>query len=90
MAKIGIMATGTTKQTYGKEELVAEMVSAFLSAHAGIVKDDYKNNAAYLQSWLSVLKVKENRRWIFEAASQAQKAAEYILGQTPAPWRSPS
>lgn len=75
----GIMASGTAKQTYAKEELVAEMGAAFLNAHAGIVTDNHENSTAYLQSWLSVLKIKNNRRWIVEAASQAQKAAEYIL-----------
>ena len=75
----GIMSTGTARQTYAKEELVAEMGAAFLNAHAGIVTDNHDNSAAYLQSWLQVLKIKQNRRWIVEAASQAQKATEYIL-----------
>ena len=77
----GIMATDTAKKTYAKEELVAEMGAAFLAAHAGIVMDDFKNSAAYLQSWLKVLKVKQNRRWIVEASSQAQKATEFILNK---------
>ena len=77
----GMMADGTGRQTYAKEELVAEMGAAFLTAHAGIVLDDFENSAAYLKSWLNVLKVKENRRWIVAAASQAQKAAEYILDE---------
>lgn len=76
----GMMAIGTARQTYAKEELVAEMGAAFLTAHAGIVLDDFENSAAYLSSWLKVLKVKENRRWIVEAASQAQKATEWICG----------
>ncbi len=76
----GMMASGTARQTYAKEELVAEMGAAFLTAHAGIVLDDFENSAAYLSSWLKVLGVKENRRWIVEAASQAQKASEWICG----------
>ena len=56
------------------------MGAAFLSAHAGIIRDDFENSTAYLQSWLQILKIKENRRWIVEAASQGQKAAKYILG----------
>ena len=77
----GIMATGTARKTYAKEELVAEMGAALLSAHAGIVLDEFENSTAYLQSWLKVLKIKENRRWIVEAASQAQKASRYILNE---------
>jgi len=75
----GMMAGGTAKTTYAKEELVAEMGAAFLTAHAGIVLDDFENAAAYLKNWLQVLKVKENRRWIVEAASGAQKSSEFIL-----------
>lgn len=76
----GMMATGTAQRTYAKEELVAEMGAAFLTAHAGIVLDDFENAAAYLKGWLNVLKIKENRRWIVEAASKAQKATRFILG----------
>lgn len=75
----GIMAGGTAKSTYAKEELVAEMGAAFLTAHAGIVLDEFENAAAYLKGWLQVLKAKENERWIVEAAGQAQKAANFIL-----------
>ncbi len=67
-----------TKQ-YSKEELIAEMGAAFLSAHAGI---DYEaiteNSAAYIQGWLKVLK--EDKHFIFGSAAQAQKAVDYILG----------
>jgi antirestriction protein ArdC len=77
----GMMASGTAKQTYAKEELVAEMGAVFLTAHAGIVMDDFENMTAYLQSWLTVLRVKENRRWIVEAASQAQMAAKFVLNE---------
>ena len=76
----GIMSTGTAKQTYTKEELVAEMGTAFLNAHAGIVQNEHINSAADLQSWLQALKIKQNRRWIVEAASQAQRAATLYLG----------
>ncbi|MDB4265108.1 zincin-like metallopeptidase domain-containing protein, partial [bacterium] len=63
----------------GKEELIAEIGASFLMAHAGIVEDDHEQNSAYLQSWLQVLKVKAHKRWIVEAASQAQRAVNYIL-----------
>jgi len=76
----GIMAGGSARQTYAKEELVAEMGACLLSAHAGIVTDNHSTSAAYLSSWLNVLKVKDNKRWVVEAASQAQKGANYILG----------
>ena len=74
-----MMAAGTGRTTYAKEELVAEMGAAFLTAHAGIVLDDFEDAAAYLGNWLQVLKARQNRRWIVEAASQAQRATEFIL-----------
>jgi antirestriction protein ArdC len=71
------------RATYSKEELVAEIGAAFLCAHAGIVMDDHEDSAAYIQSWLKVLKSGDNQRWIVEAAGQAQKAVDYILNREP-------
>lgn len=69
------------RRLYGKEELVAEMTASFLCAHAGILEDEIEHHTAYLQGWIATLKAKDNRRWIVSAASQAQKASEYILDQ---------
>lgn len=75
---------GSTERTiYGREELVAEMGTAFLCAHAGIVVDDHENATAYLQEWLKVFRTGNNAQWIFEAAGHAQRAADYILGYEP-------
>ena len=57
------------------------MTAAFLSAHAGI-EVTLDNSAAYIASWLRVLK--GDRKLLIQAAAQAQKAAEHILGTTPA------
>lgn len=61
---------------YAKEELVAELTSAFLCTTLGFEKT-ITQNAAYLKNWLSVLK-KDNKA-IIKAAQRAQKAADYIL-----------
>ncbi|MHB8886815.1 MAG: ArdC family protein [Methylovirgula sp.] len=61
---------------YAKEELVAEMTSAFVCASLGIVPT--VRHADYLGSWLEVLR--EDDRAIVRAASAASKAADYILG----------
>lgn len=66
---------------YSQEELVAEMASAFVGMEAGIVRDRHEQSAAYLNSWLAVLKAKDHRRWIVQAASQAALAADFILGR---------
>lgn len=76
----GRYAVGDDKKTYCLEELVAEMTAAFLGASAGIIEDDFENSAAYLQGWLDVLRVKDNKTWLVKAASDAQKAADYVLG----------
>ena len=63
---------------YSREELVAEMGAGFLCAHAGIHGATLENSAAYIGSWLRVLK--DDRRAVIVAAGQAQKAADFILG----------
>ena len=60
---------------YAREELVAEMGSAFLCAALGIVPT--VRHADYLASWLDVLR--EDNRAIVRAASQASKAADWLL-----------
>ncbi len=80
----GIDAAGdTARKTYAEEELVAEMGASFLNAHAGIMADELTNSAAYLQSWIDALKSKDAKGWIIRAASQAQKAANFILNIQP-------
>jgi antirestriction protein ArdC len=60
---------------YAREELVAEMSSAFVCAALGITPT--VRHTDYLASWLDVLK--EDNHAIFRAASQASKAADFIL-----------
>ena len=71
-------------EAYAYEELIAEIGSAYLCNHVGIHTE--LQHAAYLESWLQALKA--DKRLIFTAASQAQKAADYLLAplalETPA------
>jgi antirestriction protein ArdC len=64
---------------YAREELVAEMGAAFLAGHAGIVERTIDNSAAYVASWLQ--RLKEDTKLVVQAAAQAQKAADFILGK---------
>lgn len=64
---------------YGKEELVAEMASAFLCAEAGIDPVTIENSAAYLQGWLTCLK--QDKKLVMQAAGAGQKAADRIVGR---------
>jgi antirestriction protein ArdC len=61
--------------TYAREELIAELTSAFLCAHLNIAPQI--RHADYLGHWLQILK--EDSRAIFHAASQASKATDFIL-----------
>lgn len=63
---------------YSREELVAEMGAAFLSAHSGIAPVVLNNQAAYLAGWLKALK--GDKRLVVVAAGAAQRAADWILG----------
>ena len=63
---------------YAMEELVAELGSAFLSADLDLTPEPREDHAAYIASWLKVLK--NDKRAIFTAASHAQRAADYLNG----------
>ena len=64
---------------YSKEELVAEMGAAFLCAIAGIANENTeRNTTAYIQNWIS--KLAEDHRLVVQAASNAQRAVDSILG----------
>lgn len=71
-------------EAYAYEELVAEMGAAFLCAHVGI--PGRLEHASYIDGWLDSLR--RDKRLIFTAAGAAQKAADFVLGETvsaPAP-----
>jgi len=62
-------------EAYAREELIAELTSAFLCAHLGIVPQ--VRHTDYLGHWLQILKA--DSRAIFHAASQASKASDFIF-----------
>ena len=66
-------------ESYSREELVAEMGAAMLCGVTGISNRTIENSAAYLRTWIERLKA--DSRLIVNAASAAQKAADYILGK---------
>ena len=74
---------------YAREELVAELGSAFLCADLGITPEIREDHADYIGHWLNVLA--EDNRAIFQAAAHAQRAADFLQGLQPtAPSGSPS
>lgn len=74
---------GFGSEPYAQEELVAEIASAFVQAETGIfTAPEEANTAAYAANWLKALK--NDRTMIVKAASQAQKAANWIMNRTAA------
>lgn len=67
-------------EDYSKEELIAEIGSAFLMNYIGIETiKTFNNSTAYIQSWLKALR--GDNRFIVSASSKAEKAMKYILGK---------
>lgn len=63
-------------QAYAMEELVAELGAAFVCASLNVSAEPRDDHAAYLADWLAVLKA--DKRAVFTAAAQAQRAADYL------------
>lgn len=73
-----IVAFGS--QEYSKEELTAEIGSATILNIIGIeTANSFKNSAAYIQNWLSVLR--NDVKFVVSASSKAEKAVKYIMGE---------
>jgi antirestriction protein ArdC len=64
-------------EAYAFEELVAELTAAFVCGAQGFGSPERRDHAAYIQSWLKVLKA--DPRAFITAASKAQAAADFIL-----------
>lgn len=64
-----------------REELIAELGSVFFAADLGLAIEPRDDHAAYIKSWVAVLK--NDKRAIFQAASLAEKALSYLHGLQP-------
>lgn len=72
--------SGFRSTSYAKEELIAEMGASFMSALAGIEGRTIDNSAAYINSWLG--RLKDDRKLVVTAAAAAQKAVDYMTGNS--------
>ena len=61
---------------YAFEELVAELGSAMCCAITGIESAVREDHSKYINNWLKALK--NDKKFIFAASSQAQKAVDYL------------
>ena len=78
----GVTATSQFgSDSYSREELVAEMGAAFLCGHCGIENTQTDQSASYIQGWL--IRLRDARRLMVQAAALAQKACDFILSTPP-------
>jgi antirestriction protein ArdC len=66
---------------YAKEELVAELGAAFLCAGFEIASINKGSHATYIANYLRILK--NDKQFIFKAASEASKAVDYLHSLQP-------
>ena len=71
----------TDRKAYAFEELIAEIGNCMTCASLGLTPD-FEQSAAYVGSWLRALQ--DDKRAIFKAATEAQKAADLLLATNPA------
>lgn len=64
---------------YAFEELIAELGAAMCCASTGVTSSPREDHARYIHNWLKALK--SDKRFIFAAASQAQKAVDFLFSQ---------
>ena len=68
------------RERYAFEELVAEIGSCFLCASLGLTPD-FSQSGAYIEGWVN--QMKKDKHVIFRAASEAQKATNFIFELSP-------
>lgn len=66
--------------SYSREELIAEIGAAMLCAVAGLTPN-YEASAGYIDHWKA--KLTDDPKLVVNAASAAQRAAEWVQGQKP-------
>ena len=66
-------------EEYSKEELIAELGASYLCSLTGISNNVIENQAAYIDGWYK--KLSSQPEILIEAAKEAQKAVDYLLGE---------
>lgn len=73
------LSGGFGSASYAAEECCVEILSGLVLADLGIAHHPRPDHAAYIASWLEVLK--DDPKAIFTAASKAQRAADWMHAQ---------
>jgi antirestriction protein ArdC len=79
LARKELLTENWNEHLYSIEELTAEIGACNLSAIAGIAPPELTNSVAYIQGWFKRLQF--DKKLIVYAASQAQKACDFILNK---------
>ena len=66
------------KRGYAFEELIAELGACFLSVDLGISVEVRPDHSQYIAGWLQALTSDSGSDYIWKAASEAQKAVDYL------------
>jgi antirestriction protein ArdC len=66
-------------EDYSREELIAELSSAFVCAELGLDNTLLENASSYINGWLDVLQ--NDSKAVISASSHARNASDYILGR---------
>ena len=75
------LAPRSHEEAYSREELIAELGAAMLCGLGGIAPARVEQSAAYISSWLSVLR--DDKRMVVSASQQAQRAVDHIRDELP-------
>ncbi|HCK83487.1 MAG TPA: hypothetical protein DHW63_02905 [Hyphomonadaceae bacterium] len=67
--------------SYAMDEAISELTASFILADLGLACEPRPDHAAYIASWMEVLK--SDPRAIFTAASKAQQAADWMHSMQP-------
>ena len=65
-------------ETYGKEELVAELTASMLCGHCNVEQKTINNSSAYISGWLN--KMRAEPRMLMASAGMAEKAFKHVVG----------
>lgn len=71
------------REEYAREEITAELASCLVAAQLGVIPPSLDQHAAYLDFWIQAMKA--DAKYLFTAASAAQKAADFLNGLQPQP-----
>lgn len=67
-----------------EEEVLAELTSAFLCAHAGIIESTIASSVAYIRGWSTILSPQNTACALLDVLPAAKRACDYILNDSAA------